>query len=474
MNKKLLAELQKRAEVKAFDVTKYCFDKQLAFIQDPARFKGACTSRRAGKSISIASDFISTCVTEKNVVCLYVTQTSRAARTILWPELKRIVDEYKIKVKTDDTRMTMIFLDTKSEIRLGGAKDESQIELYRGLKLRKVRVDEAQSFRPYLTYFVNDILMPALRDLRGDLALTGTPGPVPAGAFYDYMHSDLWSTHHWTAFDNPHMKDLEQTLAEERAVRGISETDPGYIRETYGKWVYDDDALVYKFTKDKNLYVGEPPEKLEYILGVDLGFNDADAIAVVGFSYTSKNVYLVEEVVKDKQDITTLVGQIRELQDKYKPVKIVMDAGALGKKIQEEILVRHTIHMEAADKHRKFEFIELLNDDLRTAKFKAFKGSRFEEDCLLVQWDRTQRIISAQRLKISDTYHSDICDAVLYAWREARHYLAEAAKPKIQLYSEDWVDAEEQRAIEAANREANDASDIMGSQEDADYLNRRD
>ena len=104
---------------------------------------------------------------------------------------------------------------------------------------------------------------------------------------------------------------------------------------------------------------------------------------------------------------------------------MVMDAGALGKKIQEELRMRHGLNIEAADKTRKVEFIELLNDDLRTEKFKAFKNSIFEEDCMLVQGDKDSKIRNPEKPKISDTYHSDICDAVLYAWRECKHYLSE-------------------------------------------------
>ena len=48
---------------------------------------------------------------------------------------------------------------------------------------------------------------------------------------------------------------------------------------------------------------------------------------------------------------------------------------------------------------------------------------------MLVQWDKDSKIRNPERPKISDTYHSDICDAVLYAWRECRHYLSE--KPRV-------------------------------------------
>lgn len=447
----LRQELERRAgALKPFELEKFCFGKQLAFVKDPARFKVALCSTRAGKTVGIAADLIYTCQKNNGIICLYVTHTARSARSIIWGDLKRIVQDYNLDVKTDETRLTIYFNQTRSEIRLGGAKDEAEIEKYRGWKLKKAYVDEAQMFRPYLKYFLNDILTVRLRDLRGQLIVAGTPGPICAGTFYDITHNDKWSQHHWTAFDNPHMLELEKTLAEEREIKGITVDDPGYIRETYGKWVEDLNSLVFKFNKERNVFKTLPEGKLEYIFGVDIGFNDADAIAVLGYSYSTKNVYLVEEIIRDKQDITSLVSQIKLLQEKYKPVRMVMDAGALGKKIQEEILNRHGLYLEAADKNRKFEFIELLNDDLRTGKLQAYVGSRFEEDCALVQWDRSAKLVQQQKLKISEAYHSDINDAVLYAWRECRHYLAEAELKKPARNTNEY---EEQAERELAARE---------------------
>ena len=108
-----------------------------------------------------------------------------------------------------------------------------------------------------------------------------------------------------------------------------------------------------------------------------------------------------------------------------------MDAGALGKKIQEELIHRYSLNVEAAEKSRKVEFIELLNDDLSRGIFKAFSNSAFQEDAARVQWDRESKIRNPEKPKISNIFHSDICDAVLYGWRACRHYLyhAVAAPP---------------------------------------------
>ena len=188
--------------------------------------------------------------------------------------------------------------------------------------------------------------------------------------------------------------------------------------------------------------------KYEYIFGIDIGFNDSDAIAVLAYNYEEKQVYLVDEYVKSKQDITSLVKEIKRLQDHYQPVKMVLDAGALGKKIQEEILNRHGLNLQAAEKGRKIEFIELLNDNLKSGRLKAFEGSLFQDDCMLVTWDKESFIRNPERPKISDAYHSDICDAVLYAWRECKHFLADSSYIPPKIGTNSYMDNLEKKEAE--------------------------
>lgn len=473
---KRAAEAQKASAVPVFNINEFCFPEQLAFALERKIIKTACTSRRGGKTNSIIADFANTCLTEYGVLCLYITLTTRSARAIIWNELKLVAERFKWDVSTNEVNLEMFFNKTKSTIRCGGAKDEAEIEKYRGLKVRKAYIDECQSFRPYLKILINDILLPALRDLNGELGLTGTPGPVPAGPFYEYCTAPNIPNHHWTAFNNPHMhnpdgkfglptKDLHVRLKQERELKGITEADASYQRETYGKWVEDKDSLVYKFNKALNLYSAVPQGRTIYILGVDIGWNDSDAIAVLGYNFTDKTVYLIEEDIQDKQNITELVNKIKYFQQKYAPVKMVMDAGALGKKIQEEIRFRHGIHMEAAEKHRKHEFIELMNDDLRTGRLKCFPNSRFEQDSSLVVWDRTDPI----KPKISDVYHTDIGDALLYGWRECKHYITTITEVVPAKNTQEYMDLLEQREAEALEA-AKNPDDLAIDQAEMDSI----
>ena len=461
----LLAEIQKRklkSERPEFIFTDFCFDKQVDFFRGKGtRFRNAVCSRRAGKTVGIVADMLDTCLKESEINLLYITITQQQARAIIWSDLLRLIEDYQLECKVDNTRLTVSF-PNKSRIYIAGAKDRTEIEKFRGWKLRKCYIDECQSFRTYIKELINDIIIPALRDKRGELYLTGTPGPVKAGVFYEYSQSKNWRSHHWTAFDNPYMHDppnlnLEEVLREERIIRGIDESDPSYIRETFGKWIEDTDALVYKFNRTRNIYSALPSDgEWSYIIGIDIGYNDSDAIAVIGYNSHHKKVYLVDEHVKNKQNISQLVEVIQHYKDQYNPIRMVMDAGALGKKIQEELRFRHGLHIEAAEKSRKVEFIELLNDDLRTEKFKAFENSIFQEDCMLVQWDKDSKIRNPERPKISDTYHSDICDAVLYAWRDCKHYLSEKPVPKIKPNTDDYMKELEKKEAEEMQRKKED------------------
>ena len=363
--------------------------------------------------------------------------------------------EGQYEIDKQELSITYHHAEGDSIIYVSGAKDEQEIEKFRGLPLFKVYIDECQSFREYLRELINDVLEPALLDYDGTLALIGTPGPLCAGYFYEASHNKKWSNHHWTIHDNPHIlrkskKTPEQALAELRERRGITEDDPSYQRESLGLWVQDRNALVYKYDSSKNNYDQLPElpngDKYTYILGADIGWEDADALAVLAYSEHSKNVYLVEEYVQNKQDITSLANLIHSLNEKYQFVKMVMDAGALGKKIQEEIKQRHGLHIEAAIKIRKLEFIELLNDDLRTGLFKIRSNSRLAHDYNKIQWD-TNRSVNGKRV-ISDAYHSDISDAALYAWREAKHFTYEKIADKPLAGTDAFMDLMETEEAE--------------------------
>lgn len=445
-----MAALQDK-EKGQFDLGRFCFKEQLAFIEDPAQFKTAVCSRRSGKTIACAADLIDTALKTPEIVCLYITLSRVNAKRIIWPELLKLNRLFTLNGRANETDLSLKF-PNGSVIYVSGAKDKSEIENFRGLPLKKVYIDECQSFRQYIQDLVDDVISKALFDHAGTLCLIGTPALVPAGYFFECAHSSVWGHHQWTMFQNPHLErksgKTAQALIQADCERmGVGLEHPKIQRECYGRWVVDSDSLVFHYKAKRNSCLIVPLLD-HFVIGVDLGFDDADAIAVIGWSEKGKEAYLVEEVIKNKQGISELAGQIGALIQKHKPIKVVMDTGGLGKKIAEELAQRYQLPIDAAEKSRKFEFIELLNDAMRTDRFFAKKDSRFAQDCALVEWDRDTT--SPDKLKISDSYHSDICDAVLYAFREALHWLYEPETIRPAFSTPAWQKEQEEEMEEIA------------------------
>jgi len=438
----ILKELEKRNKSK-FRLNDYCFDKQLDFIQDPARFKTAVCSRRAGKTISCAVHLLTHAKENPGRVCLYITLDRKNAKRIIWRDITKINSEYRFGFKTNDTDLTLTH-SNGSVIYISGAKDKSEIEKFRGLAISLVYIDESQSFRPYIEDLVDDVLGAALFDYNGTLCLIGTPSLVPTGYFYQCATSSEWSHHHWTMFDNPHLeaksgKKVMDLVQEDMRRMGVGIDHPKIQRECFGRWVIDSESMVLHYSKDKNDYQSvNELAKWNYVIGVDIGFDDADAIAVIGWQDHNPTAYLLEESIVKKQGISELASKIIELYERYAPMKIVMDTGGLGKKIAEEITKRYVLPITPAEKVRKYEYLELLDDALRTGHFKAKTTSGFAQDCLLTEWDMEKK--KKGILQISDKYHSDIIDAVLYGYREAMHWIEKPIQPKTPVGSSEYFE----------------------------------
>lgn len=436
-----------------FNLSQFLFDKQLEFVEDPAPFKVAVCSRRAGKTVSCAAHLIHTCINTPKITCLYITLSRNNAKKIIWKELLGINEQFKLGGWTDETELSLSF-PNGSMVYLSGAKDQSEIEKFRGLSIKLCYIDECQSFKEYIKDLIDDIIAPALIDYAGSLCLIGTPGAVPAGYFHECaVKNDVWSKHAWTFWDNPHIEiksgqSHKNILDRELKRRGVEIADPSIQREWFGKWVLDLNSLLIQYHEELNDFTELPKTyKWNYILGIDVGFKDADALCILAWSESSLATYLVEEVVTTKQGITELVEQAQALMKKYDVYKIVMDMGGLGKKIGEEMIRRHQIPVEAADKTRKIENIAFLNDALRRGHFKASKKSRFTQDSYMVEIDRDKS--TPERIKVSDRFHSDIIDAVLYAFKLSPAYAYEpAALDKPKWGTKEWADRQSTEMFE--------------------------
>lgn len=424
MSDELIAELYAdqfpQADKPKFDINTFLFNKQLALAHDESKFATAVCSVRAGKTVTCAADLITTALNRPGVTCLYVTLARSSAKRIIWPDLHKINNEFQLGGMPNEADLSFKF-PNGSFIYCFGASHSQEIEKFRGLsKVALVYVDEAQSFRSHLQELVEDILIKRLYDTNGRLRLIGTPGPLPTGYFYDASHSSEWSHHGWTLHQNPWIErsagiTVEQIIDQDCRRKGVTVDHPSIQRECFGRWMLDSTSLLLEYKWERNDYDQLPSGNYVYILGMDFGFEDADAFAVLGWNEQSPNTYLIEELIAEKQTFEQMMENFNTLYRKYPFTKIVADPGGGGKKLIESLKQRYPIPFNVADKQGKIANYGLLNNALRTGRFFARRNSRFAQDCNVLERDRDHSTPDRTVVK----GHSDAVDATLYAFRES-------------------------------------------------------
>ncbi len=426
------------------------FPEQHAFIIDLARGIDAQCSRRAGKTSGLAMRFFATLEKHPGQQCIYLALTLDSARDIMWPVLQELNEQHRLGCTFLESKLTMVH-PNGAQLKLYGADMKNFIKRLKGRKYPGVAVDEAQDFGDHLQTLIEDVLEPSTADFEdGWIAITGTPGPVPQGYFFEITQQRKhgFSHHEWTMLENPFMPNPSAFIESIKAKRQWPDDNPTLLREYRNKWVLDVHSLWIRYEEKLSHYDSLPDLKnWVYVLGIDIGFKDADALAVIAWNPGTKIIYLVEEVITKKQGLTELVEQIQELQSRYDISKMVIDEGGLGKKLAEEMRRRHHIPVQPADKVRKQENVEFLNDALRLGEFKAKKTSRFALDSYLVQidWDKS----TPSKIVVKKKPHSDIIDAVLYSFKESPAFTYRAPGVKAALGS-----PEAGRELEAAMFEA--------------------
>ena len=315
-----LEEIAKRPAV--FSPEAFCFPEQIAFIRDQATYKTAVCSRRAGKTIACAVDLIDTALQKPKCASLYITLSRLNAKRIIWSEILDINRKHELGGVPNETELSIKFKNDHI-IYFSGAKDKTEVEKYRGFPLVKVYIDEAQAFRPYIESLVDDVLSKSLFDYDGTLCLIGTPSPVPVGYFYNSSQSANWSHHGWTMLQNPWLekksgkKPMDLILRDCKRM-GVLPSDPKIQRECFGKWVTDSNSLVFKYEEVRNHFDKFEPKNAQYVIGVDLGYNDADAIAVIGWNQAyhypgsterPSATHLIYEKAITKQGVTELADR---------------------------------------------------------------------------------------------------------------------------------------------------------------------
>ncbi len=441
------------------------FPEQDAFVYDQGQFVGALCTRRAGKSTGLGRRFKRTMDRYPGCLTRYLALTRDSAKDIMWNALQELDEANSWRCQFLESTLTMV-APNKSRLRLYGADMKNFVRRLRGAKTAANAIDEAQEFNDdQLVDLVDNIITPSMADYDESwLGLTGTPGLVPKGMFHDITEKGFgeYSVHRWSIYQNPYIPNAAGFVADLKKKKNWPDDHPTYLREYKGLWVLDVDSLLIKYTEAANFEV-MPSGKWNTIMGIDIGFNDADAIAILAWCGDDPTTYLIEEKITSGQGLTELATQVKALRDKWQCTKLVIDEGGLGKKLAEELRRRHHIPVQAADKARKFENVAFLNDAMRNGTFKAPCASRFAQDSYRVQIDADKT--TPDRLVVKKGFHSDVIDAVLYAFKESPAFTYQAPVKQPKYKSKEWADQQVtamERAAEEHFKKLEDAEKGFG------------
>lgn len=405
---------------KKFNLIDESFPKQAEAILDKSKLKAYNCTRRSGKTNTVAREMIDAFVNHPRSNQLYIALTLDSAKEIIWSVLTELLDDHGIEYRTIENK-GIIIGSNGSRIRLFGA-DSGYKEMRKvlGQKLFRVCIDEAGSFTIDMNRLVYQMIMPALTDLDGQLILLGTCENIPR-TFFERVTEGIeqgWSVHKWTTFDNPYLR-----VNWEKEIKRIMDANPlahelSWFKTHYlNQWCTDDNLMIIKLT-DHTIIDQFNLDGWTYVLGVDLGYNDATALSVLAYHQNIDFSVVVESFKSSEMDITQVAGLIRNMHQKYPITSTIIDGA--NKQAVVEMRTRHMLPLIAAQKTDKNDYLRILRDDILQLRLKIFKNSNNE---LINEWSQLQWK-DEHKDKEDPRCQNHLSDATLYAWRFVYHYLS--------------------------------------------------
>lgn len=435
------------------------FPPQWEYVSSPSSYNAVCCSRQAGKTYgaTLAAGLV---LSRPGTRVIYATLIRRNAKKLFWWPMLDGLKAWGWETAQDEANESdlMLWLPNGSFLQALSCEKMADLERIRGDQADLFIVDECQSPRDdVLEALVTRIVPMMLAKRRGRLDLLGTVPEVEPCVFSERLDGFAtgkfpgWRSFSWSCFDNPHM-DRENVLATAREA-GLAPGHPVYEREVLGRRIKDPSKLAYEYSREKNHY--EPaslgPDHFKgpqwrHSLGLDLGFQDADAIVVLSWNREDPERRLYERFAwaENHQDVDQLTEKLRGVLAAFPGAYITADHGGHGAVKVLETLSRRMRFAFDTKPSDVMASVGLVNDDLRTGRLKI------ESAELAKDLDRVARTVNqrTKRIEINKQgYHSDLTEALRYAHAGALHYRSKAPKTETREERRDRMNRERRKRL---------------------------
>jgi PBSX family phage terminase large subunit len=476
----VLEETRRRRLAKS-DLLESAFKQQRSFIEDPSKLKAALCTRRAGKTYGIGLYIFKEAIQNPGCSILYLGLSYQSAKRIVMKDIFQVIaKKFGLNVKFNWSDLSMQFPNGSVVYISGADANEKQHSKLLGQKYRLAVIDEAAEWKTDLINLVYSTLKPAMIDYGGTIAMVGVPGNIQ-GFFYevtDHMVDKLtgklqwpgWKVHRWNAFDNPHIADnWEKEIEELKERNPLFLNTPIFKQQYLGQWVVDPDALCYKFDVKQNIIeeLPYPANQYDYVLGVDLGWNDPTAFVVCAYREDESKLYVVHASKQKHMLPNDIAEKVKLLEEEFKINKWIIDGANL--QLVSDLRVRLGIPFEAAIKgtslNRKRDYIHLASSDLVQRNILVLnKGC----DDLITEWkklvwDKTDKYNPMEH-KACDNH---CADAFLYAYNACYAFVAKlATNPEPLRNTPEWVSKLEENLVKRLSKKHDDLAALDGLLDD--------
>lgn len=348
----------------------------------------------------------------------------KKVKSLYWERIMQLSNKYGYgfyEERTNDAIRT----PCGNRIYFRSIRDKAVVEWARGEKFKLALIDEAQTAaEDNLRNLIENSVGPAMSDFGGKIVMAGTSPYIHKGMWYEWRSGKpgikvYVLDYKKNTFLEPGIR--EAYLDKIRLRRGLKKgfEDVRFKNEYFDAMLEDKESLVFRYEKEVNHYekIDIPENERNYVVGYDIGFDDADAICVLCYSHHDSRVYLVEENVGTKQTLEEPTRALKDIARRYNTPPIIVDTGGLGKKIGQELLHRYELNVYPAEKSEKGGWLHTMRDSLHRGDLKIKDTSHAVSEMRLSQWNDKQDNFDPKG------YHPDLLDALLYSYRNIHNYL---------------------------------------------------
>lgn len=195
-------------------------------------------------------------------------------------------------------------------------------------------------------------------------------------------------------------------------------------------------ASVYRWS-DFEAWAAHRWADVRLVGGIDIGFEDADAVIVFAYIDGDPDVWLIFEHKARRSSVSELGAAVtrakefcrQNIKNGGQEVIFFGDTGGGGKKILWELSQVQGIPVRPAYKQDKKMAIELLQDEINSGRCHIPEKGAFLDECAQVVFTKDQND-TILRVIDDKVYHPDLMDAMLYAYRYLWAYGNSALRKK--------------------------------------------